>query len=94
MLWEALNHAGPRGVTPRALAEATGRGRTRVHERLREHAAAGRATQVGYGRWAAVRSGYRSGPEHRAGPGRPGSRQTGPSSAVPDFIPPWDRVPV
>jgi S-DNA-T family DNA segregation ATPase FtsK/SpoIIIE len=53
-LWDALSHAGPHGVTPRALAEATGRGRTWVHDRLRELAAAGRVTQVGYGRWAAV----------------------------------------
>ena len=53
-LRDALNHAGPHGVTPRALAEATGRGHTWVHERLRELAAAGHVTQVGHGRWAAV----------------------------------------
>jgi DNA segregation ATPase FtsK/SpoIIIE, S-DNA-T family len=53
-LWDALSHAGPGGVTPRALAQATGRGRTWVHEQLRHHAAAGRAAQAGYGRWRAV----------------------------------------
>jgi S-DNA-T family DNA segregation ATPase FtsK/SpoIIIE len=53
-LWDALSHAGPHGVTPKALAEATGRGRTWVHGQLRHYAAAGRVTQVGYGRWRAV----------------------------------------
>lgn len=50
-LWEALRRAGPAGITPKALALATGRGRTWIHERLREHASAGRVVQVHYGRW-------------------------------------------
>jgi|SRR6185437_16891791 len=53
-LWEALRLAGPRGITPKQLAQASGRGRTWVHERLREHAASGRVVQVRYGRWRAA----------------------------------------
>jgi DNA segregation ATPase FtsK/SpoIIIE, S-DNA-T family len=53
-LWKALCHAGSRGITPKALAAVTGMGRTWVHQRLREHATAGRAIQVRYGRWCAA----------------------------------------
>ena len=53
-LWAALREAGPRGVSVADLVAATGKGRTWVYERLREHAAAGRAIQTIRGYWRAA----------------------------------------
>jgi len=57
VLWAALRRAGPDGVTVAALAKITGKGRTWVYERLREHAAAGRAVQTIRGHWRATDAG-------------------------------------
>ena len=46
MLWDALNGAGPDGISVADLEAACGRTRRWVYYRLREHAAAGRAVQV------------------------------------------------
>jgi S-DNA-T family DNA segregation ATPase FtsK/SpoIIIE len=53
-LWAALRRAGPDGVTVAALVTITGKGRTWVYERLREHSAAGRAVQTLRGHWRAT----------------------------------------
>jgi len=53
-LWTALLRAPDHGLSVRELMTATGMGRTWVYDRLQEHATAGRATQVGRGRWLAT----------------------------------------
>jgi S-DNA-T family DNA segregation ATPase FtsK/SpoIIIE len=53
-LWTALRGAGPHGVSVADLVAATGKGRTWVYERLREHAAAGQAIQTARGHWRAA----------------------------------------
>lgn len=52
-LWEALQEAPAEGVPVAELCRVTGKGRTWVYDRLREHAAAGRAAPTGAsrGRW-------------------------------------------
>src|SRR6266545_2152884 len=50
-LWTALRRAGPGGISATALVKITGKGRTWVYERLREHIAAGRAVQTRRGHW-------------------------------------------
>ena len=75
VLWDALNEAGPDGVSVADLEAACGRTRRWVYYRLREHAAAGRAVQVARGYWRAARpSDGPSGdgrPPPRPNPGRP-----------------------
>ncbi len=46
--------AGPHGISVADLVAATGKGRTWVYERLREHAAAGQAIQTARGHWRAA----------------------------------------
>ena len=74
-LWDALNDAGPEGVSVAELEAACGMGRRWVYYRLQEHGKAGRAVQVRRGYWRAVRpSDGRSGdgrPPPRPEPGRP-----------------------
>ena len=74
-LWDALNDAGPDGVSVGDLEAACGMGRSWVYYRLREHATAGRAIQVRRGYWRAVRpAGGPPGdgrPPPRPAPGRP-----------------------
>ena len=65
-LWEALNGAGPDGVSVAELEAACGMGRRWVYYRLGEHAAAGRAVQVTRGYWRATRP-----PDSPAGDRRP-----------------------
>jgi DNA segregation ATPase FtsK/SpoIIIE, S-DNA-T family len=78
VLWDALNGAGPDGVSVADLEAACGRTRRWVYYRLREHAAAGRAVQVARGYWRAARpSDGPSGdgrPPPRPKPGRPPGR--------------------
>ena len=54
ILWTALLHAGPDGLSTPALMDTTGKGRSWVYSRLQQHADAGRAVQVSRGRWRAV----------------------------------------
>lgn len=54
ILWTALLHAGPDGMSVPALMDTTGKGRTWVYSRLQQHADTGRAVQVSRGRWRAV----------------------------------------
>ena len=74
-LWDALNDAGPEGVSVAELEAACGMGRRWVYYRLQEHGRAGRAVQVRRGYWRAVRpSDGPSGdgrPPPRPEPGRP-----------------------
>jgi S-DNA-T family DNA segregation ATPase FtsK/SpoIIIE len=53
-LWSALRRAGPQGISVASLVTLTGKGRTWVYERLREHAQAGRAVQTIRGHWRAT----------------------------------------
>jgi DNA segregation ATPase FtsK/SpoIIIE, S-DNA-T family len=53
-LWTALRRAGPEGFSVTALVKVTGKGRTWVYERLRQHVAAGRAVQTVRGHWRAT----------------------------------------
>jgi DNA segregation ATPase FtsK/SpoIIIE, S-DNA-T family len=53
ILWTALLHAGPDGMSTPALMDTTGKGRTWVYSRLQQYAATGRAVQVTRGRWRA-----------------------------------------
>ncbi len=53
-LWIALRRAGNEGISVSALVKFTGKGRTWVYERLREHIAAGRAVQTRRGHWRAI----------------------------------------
>jgi S-DNA-T family DNA segregation ATPase FtsK/SpoIIIE len=53
-LWRALSQAGPAGVPIGLLVQMTGKGRTWVYERLRQHAAAGRVVQTIRGHWRAT----------------------------------------
>ena len=69
VLWDALNKAGPGGVSVADLEAPCGGTRRRVYYRLREHAAAGRAVQVSRGYWRAARpSDGRPGPGPRDSP--------------------------
>ncbi|WP_181786497.1 FtsK/SpoIIIE domain-containing protein [Streptomyces phytophilus] len=53
-LWVALRRAGAEGASVKGLMTASGRGRSWVYYRLREHADAGRAVQLSRGRWRAL----------------------------------------
>jgi DNA segregation ATPase FtsK/SpoIIIE, S-DNA-T family len=53
-LWAALSSAGPEGVPVAELAQAAGKGRTWVYDRLRRWARAGRVTQTARGHWRAA----------------------------------------
>jgi S-DNA-T family DNA segregation ATPase FtsK/SpoIIIE len=61
LLWAALRHGGPEGVSVGQLVKITGKGRTWVYERLRELAATGRAVQTIRGRWRAADAHGRAG---------------------------------
>jgi S-DNA-T family DNA segregation ATPase FtsK/SpoIIIE len=54
ILWSALRHAPPEGLTVPDLMHATGMRRTWVYDRLHEHSTAGNAVQVSRGRWRAA----------------------------------------
>jgi S-DNA-T family DNA segregation ATPase FtsK/SpoIIIE len=54
ILWAALRHAPPEGLTVPDLMQATGMRRTWVYDRLHEHATARNAVQGGRGRWRAA----------------------------------------
>ena len=56
VLWAALRHAPPEGMTVPDLMRATGMRRTWVYDRLQTHADAGRVIQVTRGRWRAHRT--------------------------------------
>ena len=55
-LWQALCASDDDGLSIRELMQRTGMRRTWIYDHLQEHASAGRAQQVGRGRWRATDS--------------------------------------